>query len=164
MSERADSATDGAPSQRPRPGPDASTGELISQVSADLSRLIRDELQLARIEMTGKARKAGIGAGVLGAAGVLALYATGVLIACGILALALVMDAWLAALIVGLGLCAAAGVAALIGRNEVQAGVPPIPTRTLASVQEDLDAVRGPHSSQNGPAAGPKEGQSDDSR
>lgn len=162
MSERVEAGGAGAPSDGTRSGRDPSTGELVSQLSAEVSRLIRDELRLAHVEIADKAKKAGIGAGVLGAAGMLALYATGVPIACGILALALVMDAWLAALVVGLGLGAAGDVAVLIGRNEMQTGTPPIPTWTLESVKENLAAVRGAHSPQDGPASDLKDGQTND--
>ena len=81
-------------------GEDPSAGELVSRLSSEVSQLVRDELRLAQAEMSGKAKKAGIGAGMFGAAGLLALYGGGVLITTAILALALAVDAWLAALIV----------------------------------------------------------------
>ncbi len=121
---------------------DPSTGELVSRLSSEISQLVRDELQLAQVEVTGKAKQAGIGAGMFGAAGVLALYGVGVLIATAILALALAIDAWLAALIVGLVLLAAAGVAALLGKKRVSAAAPPVPQRTVANVREDVDTLR----------------------
>lgn len=118
------------------------TGKLVSDLSQEVSRLVRDELQLAKLEMSGKARQAGIGAGMFGVAGVLGLFGLGVLITTAILALALVLDAWLAALIVGVVLLAAAGVAALLGRSRVQGAVPPVPTDTVESVKADVDVVR----------------------
>lgn len=121
-----------------------STGELMSRLSRDLSQLVRDELRLAQIEVSGKAKKAGLGAGMLGVAGVLALYGVGALIATAVLALALAMAAWLAALIVGVVLLAAAGVAALLGKRRVAEATPPVPERTAASVKRDVDAVRHP--------------------
>ena len=125
-------------------GDQPSTGDLVSSLAQDVSRLVRDELHLARAEVTSKARGAGKGVGMLGAAGILALYGGAVLIATVILALTLVMDAWLAAAIVAVLLFAVAGVAALMGRKRVQEAGPPVPERAVASVKEDVDAVRNP--------------------
>ena len=123
-------------------GGDPSTGELVSQLSNEVSQLVRDELRLAQAEMRGKAKKAGLGAGMFGAAGLLALYGGGVLITTAILALALAVDAWLAALIVGVVLLAAAGVAALLGKQRVQEAAPPVPSRAVDSVRRDIETVR----------------------
>jgi uncharacterized membrane protein YqjE len=125
------------------PGEDESTGELVSRFSRELSQLVRDELRLAQLEISGKAKKAGVGVGMFGAAGLLALYGVGVLIATVILALALVISAWLAALIVGVVLLAMAGVGALLGKKRVAAAGPPIPERTMDNLNRDVDAVRG---------------------
>lgn len=124
---------------------DASTGELVSRLSEEVSELVRNELRLAGAEVSGKARKAGIGAGLFGTAGIVALYGVGVLIATAILALALAMDAWLAALIVGVVLLIVAGVAALLGKRKVEEASPPIPTETIESVKRDVQAVRKGH-------------------
>ena len=123
-------------------GGDPSTGELVSRLSNEVSQLVRDELRLAQAEMRGKAKKAGIGAGMFGAAGLLALYGGGVLITTAILALALAVDAWLAALIVGVVLLAAAGVAALLGKQRVHEAAPPVPSRAVDSVKRDIETVR----------------------
>jgi Putative Actinobacterial Holin-X, holin superfamily III len=143
MSHRDDSA---GPSLPPRPAgsESPSAGQLVSQLSQELSTLVRDEMRLAQAEMTEKAKKVGVGAGMFGAAGLLALYACGVLIATAILVLALALDPWLAALIVGVVLLAAAGVAALLGRNRVQEAGSPVPIRAVESVKRDVDAVRHP--------------------
>jgi len=122
-----------------------STGELVSRLSSEVSQLVRDELRLAQLEVSGKAKKAGLGVGMFGAAGLLALYGVGVLIATAILALALAMDAWLAALIIGVVLLAAAGVAALVGKKRVQEAAPPVPAMAVESVKRDVDAVRHPN-------------------
>ena len=119
-----------------------STGELVSRLSQDLSQLMRDELRLAQVEVSGKAKKAGVGAGMFGASGLLALYGVGAIVATVILALDLVMPAWLAALIVAVVLLAAAGVVALLGKKRVTEAVPPVPERTVDSVKQDIDAVR----------------------
>ena len=119
-----------------------STGELVSQLSTEISQLVRDELRLAQVEVSGKAKQAGIGAGMFGVAGILALYGVGVLIATAILALALAVDAWLAALIVGVVVLAVAGVAAILGKNRVTKAVPPLPTHAVESVKEDVETLR----------------------
>jgi uncharacterized membrane protein YqjE len=120
----------------------ASTGELVSKLSQEVSELIRDELRLAQVEVSGKAKKAGIGVGLLGTAGIITLYGVAVLIATAILALALVLDAWLAALIVGVVLMVVAGVAAVLGKNRVAEAAPPLPSDAIASVKQDVAAVK----------------------
>src|SRR5439155_12316663 len=98
-------------------------------------RLDRDELQLARLEMAAKARRFGTGAGLFGAAGFVALYGLAVLVAAAVLGLALVVPAWLAALIVGVALFVVAGIMALLGRGQLRRGVPPAPEQALNSVK-----------------------------
>src|SRR2546430_2752778 len=103
--------TDQRASSRPAVDPaEASTAELVRLAAEQISRLVRDELQLARAEMTVKARRFGTGAGLFGFAGVVALYGVGVLVATLVLLLALVVPAWAAALIVAVVLFAAAGI------------------------------------------------------
>ena len=126
-------------------GTDASTGELVSRLSHEVSELVRNELRLAQTEVSQKAKRAGIGAGLFGGACILALYGIGVLIATAILALSLVLDAWLAALIVGVVLLAAAGVASLLGKKQVEQAAPPVPTETVASIKQDVRAATKGH-------------------
>jgi hypothetical protein len=122
-----------------------STGELVARLSNEMSQLLRDEFRLAQLEVSGKAKRAGLGAGFLGVAGLLALYGVGALIGTAILALALAMDAWLAALIVAVVLLAAAGVAALLGKRRVEEAAPPVPTMAVENLKRDVDAVRHPN-------------------
>jgi Putative Actinobacterial Holin-X, holin superfamily III len=121
---------------------DASLGELIKAMSTDLSRLVRDEIQLAQTEISGKVKQAGVGVGAFGGAGVLAFYGLGVLIAAAVLGLALVLPPWLAALIIGVVVLAIAGVAALIGRKKMREAGPAVPERTVASVKEDVAEIK----------------------
>ncbi|MFE6647022.1 phage holin family protein [Nocardioides sp. NPDC057772] len=121
---------------------DASMGELVSRLSDEMSSLVRGELELARLELTEKAKHTGKGAGALGAAGLVALYGVGALIATAILALALVMDAWLAALLVGVVLLAIAGGIALFGKKQVSEGVPMKPERATENLKRDMEAVK----------------------
>ncbi|RLV50349.1 phage holin family protein [Nocardioides mangrovicus] len=122
---------------------DASTGELISRLSEQSAQLVRYELQLAQAEMTQKAKRLGVGAGLFGTAGLIALYGVGALIATAIAALALVVDVWLAALIVTVVLFAVAGVAALVGKRQVAEGTPVAPEQTIDSVKQDIETVKG---------------------
>jgi uncharacterized membrane protein YqjE len=115
-----------------------SMGELFKELSNDLSTLVRQELKLAQAEMTEKGKRAGIGAGMFVAAGIVALLALGTLTACVIAALAKVMDVWLAALIVTAIYLAVAGVLALIGRKRVSEATPPVPEQTVETVKEDV--------------------------
>lgn len=118
------------------------TGDLVRQLSAQVSTLVRDEIALARVELVEKGKRAGIGVGLFGGAGMFAGYGVGVLIATVILLLALVMPAWLAALIVGVVLFAVAGVLALVGKKEVSQAAPPVPTEAVASTKADVQAVK----------------------
>src|SRR5580692_7947264 len=81
-----------------------STGELVKRLSEQVSTLVRDELKLAQLEMTRKGKQAGIGAGMLGGGGMLALYGIGCLIACAIIGISRVLAPWLSALVVGVAL------------------------------------------------------------
>jgi hypothetical protein len=128
-----------APARDPK---DASTGELISQLTEQLSRLVRDEARLAQAEVTQKAKRLGIGAGLFGGAGLMAFFGLAVLISAAVLGLAAVLPAWLAALIVAVVLFAVAGVLALIGKKDVAQASPPVPTQAIAGVQADIAAVK----------------------
>ncbi len=118
------------------------TGQLVSQLSEQVSTLVRDELTLARMEMVEKGKRAGKGAGLLGGAGVVALYGVGALLVTAGAALSLVMPVWLAALIVTVVLFAAAGVAALVGKGQVKQALPPEPKEAMASGKRDVDTVK----------------------
>lgn len=118
-----------------------STADLVRQATEQITRLVRAELASARAEMTAKAKRAGAGAGLFGAAGVVALYGVAALLATVIIALALVMPAWLAALIVTIVLFVAAGVAALIGRGQVRQVGTPVPEQTVDSVKTDVHTM-----------------------
>ena len=124
------------------PPADASLGDLVRNMSADLSRLVRNEIQLAQAEITEKLKHAGAGVGAFGGAGVLALYGVAVLIAAAVLGLALVLPAWLAALIVGVVVLAIAGIAALVGKKQLDQAAPPVPERAVASVRTDVAEIK----------------------
>lgn len=119
-----------------------STGELIGQLSEQVTALVRAEVRLAQAEVTQKAKRFGIGAGLFGGAGLVGVLGLGALVTAAILGLANVLPGWLAAVIVAVVLFAVTGLLALLGKKDVQQAAPPLPTRTIASVQADVDAVK----------------------
>jgi uncharacterized membrane protein YqjE len=123
-------------------GQQRSAGELVKELTELVPRLVRDELKLAQIEMTRKGKQAGVGAGMLGASGLIALYAVGCLLACVIIALSGVIAAWLSALIVGAALLAVSGVAALVGKGRLTKAAPPVPRQAIDSVHADVEEIR----------------------
>jgi len=123
--------------REPRPD-DLPMAELLKRLSEQTSTLVRQELDLAKAELTVKGKRMGAGAGMFGGAGVFGLYAFGALTACVILVLSLAMTAWLAALIVAVVYAAVAGVLALTGKKKVQEATPPVPEQTVDSVKEDV--------------------------
>ena len=129
----------GAPA---RPLSEQSTAELVQHASEQLGRLVRDELTLAKAELAEKGKRAGIGAGLFGGAGVFALYGLGVALTTIVIALDLVLPLWLAALIVTVVLFAVAGVLALLGKKQVSRAVPPEPSAAIQSVKADVDEVK----------------------
>lgn len=125
-----------------RPGTDQSTAELVQQASEQLSRLVRDEIALAKAELAEKGKHAGIGVGLFGGGGVLALYGVGALFATLIIVLDLFLPLWLAALIITVVLFASAGILALLGKKQVTQAVPPEPSAAIASAKADVDEVK----------------------
>ena len=118
-------------------------GELVRQLSEQTATLVRKELQLAQLELQEKGKRAGIGAGLFGGAGLIALYGVGVLIAAVVTGLATAIEPWLAAVIVAVVLFAAAGIASLMGKKQVEQAVPPAPEQAIQSTKRDVDQVKG---------------------
>jgi hypothetical protein len=116
-----------------------SIGELLRQLSEQTTRLVHQELELAKAELTHKGKQAGAGAGMFGGAGALGLAALGALTACFILALNAIMPAWLAALIVAVIYGAIAAFLALRGRDKVKQATPLVPEQTIETVKEDVE-------------------------
>jgi uncharacterized membrane protein YqjE len=114
-------------------------GDLVKQLGTQTSTLVRQELDLAKAELSEKGRVAGKGAGLLGGAALVGLMAAGALTATLILALSEAIDAWLAALIVTLVMAALAAVLAIQGRNRIRAATPPVPEQTVETVKEDVE-------------------------
>ncbi|MER5455007.1 MULTISPECIES: phage holin family protein [unclassified Micromonospora] len=122
-------------------GSEPSTAELVQRATEQVSRLVRDELALARAELTEKGKHAGIGVGLLAGGGALAFLGLGALVTAAILLLALVLPAWAAALIVAAVVFLIAGVLALLGKKQVSQAVPPVPQATVQSLRADVDVV-----------------------
>lgn len=120
-------------------------GALVHQLTQQVPELIRSEMRLAQAEVAQKGKRAGVGIGMFSVAGLLAFFAFGSLVATAILALSLVVDAWLAALIVALVLLAGAAVAGLVGKNKVVEAGPPAPERAIQGLKEDIATVKGDH-------------------
>jgi uncharacterized membrane protein YqjE len=130
--------------ERPAAEPlrERSTAELLRLLSDQIRELIQQELRMARGELVEKGRRAGRGAGMLGAAAVTALYGVGALVATIVLALNLVLPAWASALTVAVILLVAAGIMAMMGRAQTRKAVPPTPRHTVESVKKDVELVR----------------------
>lgn len=120
---------------------DASVSELVRRAYDQVSTLLRHEIDFARAEMAGKAKRAATGAGLFGAAGLVAFFGLGALVTAAILGLTHVLTAWLAALVVGVALLALATVCVLVGRARLRAATPAAPTQSIHRLRDDLDAV-----------------------
>ena len=117
-------------------------GELLVSFASDTTDLLSKEIELARAEVGAQVKRAESGAGLFGVAAALGLAGLGALTACAVIALALTLDAWLAALIVGGALIVVAGIFGLAGRARLRAVTSPVPERALQSVRDDISAVQ----------------------
>jgi hypothetical protein len=137
--DRPNAATEAAAAN---PTDEKSISKLAQQLSEQTTTLARKEVELAKAEMAIKAKRIGVGAGAFGAAGLVGLFALGALTATLILALATAMSGWLAALIATVLYGAVAGVLALVGRQRLEAGTPPVPERAIESAKEDVETAK----------------------
>ena len=117
---------------------DRPVGELLKELSTQTTTLARQELELAKAEMVEKGKRAGLGVGMFGGAGLFGVLALGALTTCLIAALATGMDVWLAALIVAVVYAAIAGALALAGRQKTREATPPAPEQAIESTKEDV--------------------------
>jgi uncharacterized membrane protein YqjE len=114
-----------------------SVGELLRELSAETSTLVRQEVQLAKVELTEKGKQAGKGAGLLGGAAVMGLALLGAFTAFLIAVIALAVPVWLSALIVTVLYGVIAGVLALAGKKALQQAGPAKPEQTIDTLKED---------------------------
>lgn len=124
---------------------DPTLGGLVHDLTQQVPQLIRSEIRLAQAEMAEKGKRAGLGIGMFGAAGLLAFLGVCCLVATAVLGLAHAMSAWLAALVVGAVLLVGAGIGALAGRSEVRQATPPAPEQAIEGVKEDIAVMKGEH-------------------
>ena len=130
--------------REPQHPEDQTVGALVHDLSQQTAQLVREEMALAKAELQEKGKHAGLGIGLFSGAGLLAFFGGACLITTAILALSLAISPWLAALVVTLVLFAAAGVAALVGKNQVQRATPPKPEQTIDNLPRDVQAVKQP--------------------
>ncbi len=121
---------------------DKSTADLLRDLSNELTTLVHQEIELAKVELTEKTKRVGAGAGMFGGAAVVGLFGGGALVAAAIAGIATALSVWLSALIVGGVLLLLAGVLALTGRTEVARGTPPIPEQAIESSKEDVEWLK----------------------
>jgi uncharacterized membrane protein YqjE len=121
---------------------DRSVGDLVQRLSEQTATLVREEMRLVQVELQEKGKRAGIGAGMFGGAGLVALYGAGALVAAAILLIATAVDPWIAAVIVGLALLAVGGLLALMGKKQVDRATPPKPEQAIESIQKDVEQVK----------------------
>jgi uncharacterized membrane protein YqjE len=123
---------------------DEGIGDLVKELSSQVSTLVRQEVELAKAEVGEKGKKAGVGAGMFGGAGVAALLMLASLTAFAILVLQIFLPDWAAALIVTVAWAAVAAVLALKGRQKIQEVGKPVPEQTIESVKEDIQWAKHP--------------------
>jgi uncharacterized membrane protein YqjE len=123
-------------------GADASVGQLVERLSAQVSALVRDEMALATAEIKRKGARAGAGIGMGSVGALVAVLGLGALVAAAVLGLANVLAAWLAALIIGGALLVVAGVISGLGIVQLRSSAPPVPEQALRSTKRDVETVK----------------------
>lgn len=120
-----------------------SIGQMVSDVTTDLSSIVHNEIALAKIEIKSDVTRGGKGAVLLAVAAVAALYGLGFLLsaaASGIHALGL--PSWLSILIVAVVLFIVAGIVAMVGIKNLKR-VKGKPVKTIDNAQKTIAAVKG---------------------
>lgn len=125
----------------PRPKAERSVAALLSDLASETILLFRQEMALLKAELHEKFSRAGQGATALGAGAAIAYSGWLALVAAMILALNLVLPAWLAATIVGIVIVALGGILLLVGRSRINAEKL-MPRRTLRSLREDEEWLK----------------------
>jgi predicted phage tail protein len=125
-----------------KPSAEKSVPELVKQIATQSAALARKELELAEAEMMTKSKRAGLGAGMFGGAGVLGVFGLAALTVAAILALAIVLPGWAAALIVAGVYLGGAGIAALLGGFELRRATPLAPAQAAESVKDDVEWIK----------------------
>ncbi len=118
-------------------------GELLKELSQQTATLVRQEMELAKAEVTTQGKKAGLGAALFGGAGVIGLATLGAFTTFLILLLAEAMPGWAAALIVTVVYGIVAAVLVMRGKHKVQDATPPAP-QTVETLKEDIEWAKNP--------------------
>lgn len=129
--------TDQQPSER------RSIFKLIADLPHLVTDLVKAEIEQVKSEMIVKLKALGIGGALIAVAAVILLFMVGVLLTSAVLALSLVMPGWLAALLVAAVLLILAAIVGYVGYLRLKAGIPPTPEKTIASLKQDVAAVKG---------------------
>ncbi|MFF1571548.1 phage holin family protein [Leifsonia sp. NPDC058292] len=116
---------------------------LIGDLPRLLTDLLKAEFAHLKAEFAEKAKYAGVGIGLLVVAAGFVFFALGVFVAAAVLGLAVVLPAWLAALIVAVALLIIAAVLVLIGISSFKRMNGVAPKQTLESIHEDTEALKG---------------------
>jgi uncharacterized membrane protein YqjE len=119
-----------------------SVPELVKEITTQSAALARKEIELAEAELRIKGKRAGLGAGMFGGAGLLGLFGLATLTVAAILALAIVVPGWAAALIVAGVYLGLAGITALVGGIELRRATPLPPTQAAESVKDDVEWIK----------------------
>jgi len=124
---------------------DPTLGAVVHDLTTQVPDLIRSELRLAQAEMAEKGKRAGIGLGLFSGAGLLAFFGVATLVTTAVLALDLVLPAWLSALVVAVVLLLGAALLAVRGKSKVAEASPAVPERALGGLKADVATVKGRH-------------------
>ncbi|MFF5506167.1 phage holin family protein [Streptomyces roseolus] len=123
-------------------GTEESVGDLVSRASQQISELVREEMRLARAEMTRKGRRFGAGGGLFGGAALVGILAAQALVGAMIAALALFLPAWAAALIIAALLAVVAAVMAALGKKQIAEAGAPVPEQAIDSIKADVAEIK----------------------
>ncbi|MFD7021305.1 phage holin family protein [Promicromonospora sukumoe] len=124
----------------PGPAKPASLGKLVEQVSEQASRLVRAEIELAKAELAEKAKKSGIGIGLLVVALVILAYAAGVLLLAAVYGLGTVWPLWLSALVIGGFMVLVVMIMALVGAQLLKKAT--TKPESVQRVKDDIESIK----------------------
>lgn len=119
-----------------------SLADLTKQLSRDISALVRSEVALAKTEVSARASVLARGAVMVAVATLFGVIAIACLVTAAVAALSLVVDVWLAALIVAVVAVVVAVIVALVGIRAIRSASPPLPVDTVESAKEDVAWVK----------------------
>ncbi|MDX3535610.1 phage holin family protein [Streptomyces sp. MB09-01] len=129
--------------RHPDPGStEKSVGDLVSRASQQISELVREEMQLARAEMTQKGKRFGVGGGLFGGAGLVGFLSAQALVGAVIAALALLLPVWASALIIAALLAAVAAGMAAAGKKQIAKAGTPAPEQAIDSIKADVAEIK----------------------